>query len=74
MAARPLVRSFCFRQLALLEAFVMLSQGNLGVVSCLSGLFGSFGYICYAVLGRMKCNGSRIIFGNDGASETPWAL
>ena len=40
----------------------MLSHGNLGIVSCLSGLFGSFGDIYYAGLGRMKCNGSQIIF------------
>ena len=52
----------------------MLFPGNLGIVSCLSGLFGSFGYICYAGLGRMKCNGLQIIFGNDGASEAPWVL
>ena len=52
----------------------MLSQGSLGIVSCLSGLFGSFGYIYYAGLGRMKCNGSQIIFGNDSPNEAPWAL
>ena len=54
--------------------FLMLSQGSLGIVSCLSGLFGSFGYIYYAGLGRMKCNGSQIIFGNDSPNEAPWAL
>ena len=43
--------------------FFMLFPGNLGIVSCLSGLFGSSGYIYYAGLGRMKCNGLQIRFG-----------
>ena len=52
----------------------MLSQGELGIASCLSGLFGSFTYIYYAGLGRMKCSGLRITFGIVGASEAPWVL
>lgn len=66
MAARPNRLIFLFSAIGSLEVFVMLFQGILGIVSCLSGLFGFFGYICYAGLGRMKCNGSRIIFGDDG--------
>ena len=67
MAARPNRLIFLFSAIGSLGVFVMLFPGIFGIVSCLSELFGFFGYICYAALGRMKCNGSRIIFSDDGA-------
>ena len=43
--------------------FFLLLPANLGNATCLSGIFGSSGHICYADLGRMKCNGLQIRFG-----------
>lgn len=71
MAARPNRLILLFSAIGSLGVFVMLFQGILGIVSCLSGLFGLLGYIYYAGLGRMKCNGSRIIFSDDGAVRPP---